>query len=52
MSYTLLDLLQSLAYFIDSTYPDTPRLIIRAGAGLVLRYSYGRRFVKRLSYAL
>jgi hypothetical protein len=37
---------------MDSAYPDTPRLIIGVGIGLVLRYSYGHRFVKRLSYTL
>ena len=52
MSHALLDLLQNLAYFIDSTYPNTPRLIIRVGASLVLGYSRGYRFVKRLSYTL
>jgi hypothetical protein len=52
MGYTSLDLLQSLAYFMDSAYPNTPRLIIGAGAGLVLGYSHGHHFIKRLSYTL
>jgi len=37
---------------MNSAYPNTPGLIIGAGAGLVLRYSRGHRFIKRLSYAL
>jgi len=37
---------------MDGAYPDAPGLIIGAGAGLVLRYSRGYRFIKRLSYTL
>ena len=37
---------------MDGAYPDTPGLIIGAGAGLVLRYSRERRFIKRPSYTL
>jgi hypothetical protein len=37
---------------MDGAYPNTPGLIIGAGAGLVLGYLYEYRFVKRLSYTL